>query len=69
MQWLENSISLNLGEQPRRVRQFDRELEAKVRRFQQAQGLKVDGVAGVQTLIHLSRVLALDAPWLEQVAF
>lgn len=69
VQWLENSISLNLGEQPRRVRQFDRELEAKVRRFQQAQGLKVDGVAGVQTLIHLSRVLALDAPWLEQVAF
>lgn len=64
VQWLENSLSLYLGQQPRRIRQFDRALDTKVRQFQQQQGLTVDGAAGVQTLIQLSNALALDAPWL-----
>ncbi len=64
VQWLENSLSLYLGQQPRRIRQFDHALDTKVRQFQQQLGLTVDGAAGVQTLIQLSNALGLDAPWL-----
>ena len=64
VQWLENSLSLYLGQQPRRIRQFDRALDSKVRQFQEKLGLTVDGAAGAQTLIQLSNALGLDAPWL-----
>ena len=54
LQWLENALSRAFKERPRKVSKFDSQLAEKLKRFQQAEGLKPDGVAGTQTLIRLN---------------
>jgi general secretion pathway protein A len=54
VQWLENALSRAFKERPRKVSKFDDELAAKLKRFQETEGLKPDGVAGTQTLIRLN---------------
>ena len=54
LQWLENALSRAFKERPRKVSKFDTELAAKLKRFQESEGLKPDGVAGTQTLIRLN---------------
>ncbi|GAB3236605.1 ExeA family protein [Pseudaeromonas pectinilytica] len=54
LQWLENALSRAFKERPRKVSKFDSELAAKLKRFQENEGLKPDGVAGTQTLIRLN---------------
>ena len=54
LQWLENALSRAFKERPRKVSKFDTELAAKLKRFQENEGLKPDGVAGTQTLIRLN---------------
>lgn len=46
---------------------YDRELLARVKKFQEAQGLKNDGVVGVKTIIRINQVLGLLVPVLEPV--
>ena len=54
LQWLENALSRAFKERPRKVSKFDEALAAKLKRFQEQEGLKPDGVAGPQTLIRLN---------------
>ena len=54
LQWLENALSQAFKERPRKVSKFDGALADKLKRFQQAEGLQADGVAGTQTLIRLN---------------
>jgi general secretion pathway protein A len=66
--WLRERLALlpdsSLSVDPAR---YDADVVAAVRRFQSAQGLDSDGVAGPRTLIMLSNVLAdLDVPRLSQ---
>jgi general secretion pathway protein A len=44
---------------------FDQQLEARIRKFQSAQGLKVDGMVGPATFMHLNRAAGLDEPRLK----
>jgi general secretion pathway protein A len=68
VQWLEKSLSLLQGDNPRNISQFDGVLEDKIRRFQRQQRLEADGIAGVQTLVRLNQMLGLPAPTLQQGA-
>lgn len=54
LQWLENALSQAAKERPRKVSKFDAQLADKLKRFQQAEGLQADGVAGTQTLVRLN---------------
>ena len=54
LQWLENALSRTFKERPRKISKFDEPLAAKLKRFQEQEGLKPDGVAGPQTLIRLN---------------
>ena len=54
LQWLENALSRAFKERPRKVSKFDSDLASKLKRFQEQEGLKPDGVAGPQTLIRLN---------------
>ena len=54
LQWLENALSRAFKERPRKISKFDEPLAAKLKRFQEQEGLKPDGVAGPQTLIRLN---------------
>lgn len=54
LQWLENALSQAAKERPRKVSKFDAQLAEKLKRFQLAEGLQADGVAGTQTLVRLN---------------
>jgi len=54
VQWLETALARALKERPRKLSRFDAQLGDKLKRFQQAEGLEVDGVAGPQTLMRLN---------------
>lgn len=54
LQWLENALSQAAKERPRKISKFDAPLAEKLKRFQQAEGLQADGVAGTQTLVRLN---------------
>ena len=54
LQWLENALSQAFKERPRKVSKFDAQLAEKLKRFQLAEGLQADGVAGTQTLVRLN---------------
>ena len=46
---------------------YDRKLLERVKQFQEAQGLKGDGVVGVKTIIRINQVLDIASPVLEPV--
>lgn len=54
--WLKEQVQVALGLSAAQVgsRNYDQELKSLVERFQRNQGLKADGVAGPETLIHLN---------------
>lgn len=62
VQWLETALSQALNEPVRTLRRFDSTLEDRLRRFQQQEGLAVDGVAGPQTLIRLNARSQMSMP-------
>ena len=71
LQWLENALSQAAKERPRKISKFDAPLAEKLKRFQQAEGLQADGVAGTQTLVRLNArsrevMPRLDRPLPEQ---
>lgn len=50
------------GRSPRRVNQFDVQLENDLKTFQSQHGLKADGIAGNQTLVRLNLYLSQQGP-------
>lgn len=61
--WIGTQLAKLNGEPPPNAGQpYDRILENQVRRFQQAQGLLVDGVVGPVTVMHLNRIAGLAEP-------
>jgi general secretion pathway protein A len=61
--WLATRLATLQGEPaPPPGTRFGSELEAKVKAFQLAQGLKPDGVAGSTTLMQLNRATGVDEP-------
>jgi general secretion pathway protein A len=61
--WLASRLATLQGEPaPPAGTRFGSELEAKVKAFQLAQGLKPDGVAGSTTLMQLNRATGVDEP-------
>ncbi|AVI64712.1 AAA family ATPase [Shewanella sp. WE21] len=62
LQWLENALAHVNGRSPRRVNQFDVQLENDLKTFQSQHGLKADGIAGNQTLVRLNLYLSLQGP-------
>lgn len=54
--WLKEQLQVALGLSAAQVgsRNYNQELKSLVERFQRVQGLKADGVAGPETLIHLN---------------
>jgi general secretion pathway protein A len=62
LQWLENALAHVNGRSPRRVNQFDVQLENDLKTFQSQHGLKADGIAGNQTLVRLNLYLSQQGP-------
>lgn len=68
VQWLEAMLSVFDGKSniPRENPEFDNELVARVKKFQLAKGLAPDGIAGIQTMIHLGPTADGDKPTLNE---
>ncbi len=68
VQWLENQLALIQGDagQRRKNEVFDSVLSRQVEVFQSSEGLKVDGIVGPQTFIHLNAALSRRAPALSR---
>ncbi|MBD8512676.1 AAA family ATPase [Photobacterium sp. CAU 1568] len=64
--WLDQQLNRLLGEPGVASRDFDQSVLDKLRRFQQAQGLYADGIAGPMTLMVLDTALSLPGPTLHQ---
>ncbi|UIP27573.1 AAA family ATPase [Photobacterium sp. TLY01] len=64
--WLDQQLNRLLGEPGMASRDFDQTVLEKLRRFQQAQGLYADGIAGPMTLMVLDTALSLPGPTLHQ---
>lgn len=64
VRWLNQHLSLLLGEAPARSDRFDQVLLERLRRFQRAQDLAADGIAGPQTLMVIDSALNLPGPTL-----
>lgn len=62
LQWLENALAHVNNRHPRRVNQFDTQLENDLKTFQSQHGLKADGIAGNQTLMRLNLYLSQQGP-------
>ncbi|WP_299019398.1 AAA family ATPase [uncultured Photobacterium sp.] len=65
VQWLSQQLSLLLGEPLSQADRFDQVLLDKLRRFQRAQDLTADGIAGPRTLMLLDSALNLPGPTLQ----
>lgn len=65
VQWLDQQLSLLLGEELSRNNRFDQVLLDKLRRFQRAQDLTADGIAGPRTLMVIDAALNLPGPTLQ----
>ncbi|WP_394129676.1 ExeA family protein [Shewanella maritima] len=65
-QWLENNLALLQQRPSRRLNHFDDELSRHVQTFQQQNGLKVDGIAGNQTLVRINLSLSQSGPKLSR---
>ena len=66
VQWLEKQLALINGRdvQKRKNPVFDDVLVSQMKKFQLSKGLKPDGVAGPQTIIHLNTTVGSDEPLL-----
>ncbi|OAN19034.1 general secretion pathway protein GspA [Photobacterium jeanii] len=62
--WLNQQLSQILGEPVARHDKFDQKLLDKLRRFQRAQNLAADGIAGPMTLMVIDAALNLPGPTL-----
>lgn len=67
VQWLETALAQVLKERPRQLSRFDAQLGDKLKRFQQAEGLEADGVAGPQTLMRLNARSGESMPRLSRI--
>ena len=65
VQWLDQQLSLLLGEKVTSNDDFDQVLLDKLRRFQRAQDLTADGIAGPRTLMVIDSALNLPGPTLQ----
>ncbi len=63
--WLNQQLSLLLGENITQDDHFDQVLLDKLRRFQRAQDLTADGIAGPRTLMVIDSALNLPGPTLQ----
>ncbi|CAH0532482.1 hypothetical protein VST7929_00312 [Vibrio stylophorae] len=68
VQWLDGALQEWLGIKDLSIERFDQTLLARVRQFQEANGLAPDGVAGPETLMMLDAALKLPGPTLRPVA-
>jgi general secretion pathway protein A len=66
IQWLENALAHIQDKSPRLVSHFDDELEQSLRAFQRQHGLRVDAIAGNQTLVQLNLYLSDKGPRLQE---
>jgi general secretion pathway protein A len=62
--WITQQIAKAAGMKAKAHQSFDQTLLQQVRRFQSAQGVKVDGVVGPQTYMQLNRVAGISEPQL-----
>lgn len=65
VKWLNQQLSLLLGEKLTQEDRFDQVLLDKLRRFQRAQDLSADGIAGPRTLMVIDSALNLPGPTLQ----
>jgi general secretion pathway protein A len=66
LDWVAAQLAKLNGEQaPGENQVFDENMTQRVREFQSAQGLKVDGMVGPLTFMHLNRVAGVDEPRLK----
>ncbi|MGR5065349.1 AAA family ATPase [Photobacterium sp. DNB22_13_2] len=65
VQWLDRQLSQLLGVMPENQDTFEQALLNKLRRFQRAQDLSVDGIAGPRTLMVIDSALNLPGPTLQ----
>ncbi|WP_036817477.1 ExeA family protein, partial [Photobacterium sanctipauli] len=65
VRWLDNQLSALLGLPSGAKDTFEQELLDKLRRFQRAQDLTVDGIAGPRTLMVIDSALNLPGPTLQ----
>ncbi|MCW8330345.1 AAA family ATPase [Photobacterium sp. SDRW27] len=65
VQWLNQQLSLLLGEKLTQDDFFDQGLLDKLRRFQRSQDLTADGIAGPRTLMVIDSALNLPGPTLQ----
>ncbi len=63
VEWLQSALQREDG-LARSAKEFDQELDGRLRAFQHSRGLKADGIAGPRTLIHLNNVLEQAVPLL-----
>ncbi len=56
VQWLQGALQRGDGVVTS-AREFDRDLQQRLRAFQHSRGLAADGIAGPRTLIHLNNLL------------
>lgn len=68
VRWLDDQLSALLGVQQSRDDIFGQGLLEKLRRFQKAQGLSVDGIAGPRTLMVVDAAMNLPGPTLQPQA-
>lgn len=66
VQWLDNQLSQLQNLPHRMIEKYDGILSSKLKQFQQHYGLKVDGIAGQQTLIFLTLLTQQGRPKLIQ---
>ncbi|GLP97239.1 ExeA family protein [Paraferrimonas sedimenticola] len=62
VQWLEDSLASVAGIRARVQNVFDQELQRQVEGFQRENGLRVDGIAGRETLVQLNLRLSRSGP-------
>lgn len=63
--WLNQQLNSYLGENGPQVGYFDQTVLEKLRRFQRAQDIAADGIAGPMTLMILDSALNLPGPTLQ----
>jgi general secretion pathway protein A len=67
--WIAAQLAkLNGAKRPDANQLFDEKMRSQIREFQAAQGLKVDGLVGPVTLMHLNRVAGVDEPRLKSAS-
>ena len=66
MDWVAAQLAkLNGDQAPGKYQLFDESIAHRVREFQSAQGLTIDGMVGPLTFMHLNRAAGIDEPRLQ----